>query len=217
MPLSGVKVLDLTRVLSGPFCTALLGDMGADIIKVEAPEGDSVRGQGAGRDGLSWYFAQFNRNKRSIKLDLRKPEAKAVLADPAVETGPDRQWLYDYLLHGLHDHKPQTAFAGIRALAAATWAVVDADGVHEQTYWTPTLSTDAPADTDGNGKDRWTRGHGRATLDPRGRAGAQLSERACGSGERRARRAAPCSGSSRSRTSGASWRPSRTRGRRAGP
>ena len=64
-------------------------------------------------------------------------EAKAVLADPELETEPDRQWLYDYLLHGLHDHKPQTAFAGIRALAAATWAVVDADGVHEQTYWTP--------------------------------------------------------------------------------
>ena len=70
-------------------------------------------------------------------------EAKAVLADPELETAPDRQWLYDYLLHGLHDHQPQTAFAGIRALAAATWAVVDADGVHEQTYWTPTLSSDA--------------------------------------------------------------------------
>ena len=80
MPLTGVKVLDLTRVLSGPFCTALLGDMGADIIKVEAPEGDSVRGQGAIKDGLSWYFAQINRNKRSIRLDMRKPEAKAILA-----------------------------------------------------------------------------------------------------------------------------------------
>src|ERR1700759_4061938 len=79
MPLSGVKVLDLTRVLSGPFCTALLGDLGADVIKVEAPEGDSVRGQGAIKDGLSWYFAQFNRNKRSIRLDLRKPAAKAIL------------------------------------------------------------------------------------------------------------------------------------------
>ena len=73
-------------------------------------------------------------------------EAKAVLADPELETAPDRQWLYDYLLHGLHDHQPQTAFAGIRALAAATWAVVDVDGVHEQTYWTPTLSSDAPVD-----------------------------------------------------------------------
>ncbi len=80
MPLTGVKVLDLTRVLSGPFCTALLGDMGADVVKVEAPEGDSIRGQGAIKDGLSWYFAQFNRNKRSLRLDLRKPEARPILA-----------------------------------------------------------------------------------------------------------------------------------------
>src|SRR5580692_6012430 len=80
MQLSGVRVLDLTRVLSGPFCTTLLGDLGADVLKIEAPEGDSVRRQGAIRDGLSWYFTQFNRNKRSLRLDLRKPEAKAVLA-----------------------------------------------------------------------------------------------------------------------------------------
>jgi CoA:oxalate CoA-transferase len=80
MQLSGVQVLDLTRVLSGPFCTALLGDLGADVVKVEAPEGDSVRRQGAIRDGLSWYFAQFNRNKRSLRLDLRKPEGKDILA-----------------------------------------------------------------------------------------------------------------------------------------
>lgn len=80
MPLTGVRVLDLTRVLSGPFCTALLGDLGAEVIKVEAPEGDSIRRQGAIKDGLSWYFAQFNRNKRSIRLDLRKPAAKAVLS-----------------------------------------------------------------------------------------------------------------------------------------
>jgi CoA:oxalate CoA-transferase len=79
MQLSGVRVLDLTRVLSGPFCTALLGDLGADVLKVEAPEGDSVRGQGAIRDGLSWYFAQFNRNKRSLRLDLRKPEGREIL------------------------------------------------------------------------------------------------------------------------------------------
>ena len=80
MPLTGVRVLDLTRVLSGPFCTALLGDLGADIVKVESPEGDSIRGQGATKDGLSWYFAQFNRNKRSIRLDLRKPRGAAILS-----------------------------------------------------------------------------------------------------------------------------------------
>jgi CoA:oxalate CoA-transferase len=79
MQLSGVKVLDLTRVLSGPFCTALLGDLGAEVLKIEAPEGDSVRRQGAIRDGLSWYFAQYNRNKRSLRLDLRKPEGREIL------------------------------------------------------------------------------------------------------------------------------------------
>jgi crotonobetainyl-CoA:carnitine CoA-transferase CaiB-like acyl-CoA transferase len=79
MPLSGIKVVDLTRVLSGPFCTALLADLGADVIKVEAPDGDSVRGQGAVRDGLSWYFANFNRNKRSVVLDLKTDVGRDVL------------------------------------------------------------------------------------------------------------------------------------------
>lgn len=79
MPLSGIRIVDLTRVLSGPFCTALLADLGADVIKVEAPDGDSVRGQGASRDGLSWYFANFNRNKRSIVLDLKTPHGREVL------------------------------------------------------------------------------------------------------------------------------------------
>ena len=80
MPLSGLRVLDLTRVLSGPFCTALLGDLGADVIKVEAPEGDQIRRAGASPDGLSWYFANFNRNKRSVRLDLRQAEGRDVLA-----------------------------------------------------------------------------------------------------------------------------------------
>jgi CoA:oxalate CoA-transferase len=80
MPLSGIRILDLTRVLSGPFCTMLLGDLGADVIKVEAPEGDPIRTQGAQRDGLSWYFAAFNRNKRSLRLDLRQNDGREVLA-----------------------------------------------------------------------------------------------------------------------------------------
>jgi crotonobetainyl-CoA:carnitine CoA-transferase CaiB-like acyl-CoA transferase len=81
LPLTGIRVLDLTRVLSGPFCTMLLGDLGADIVKVETPgEGDTVRHQGAGRDGLSWYFANYNRNKRSITLNLRSEEGRDILA-----------------------------------------------------------------------------------------------------------------------------------------
>jgi CoA:oxalate CoA-transferase len=81
LPLAGVRVLDLTRVLSGPFCTMLLGDLGAEVIKVETPgEGDTVRQQGAIKDGLSWYFANYNRNKRSITLNLRSDDGRAILA-----------------------------------------------------------------------------------------------------------------------------------------
>ena len=81
MPLSGIRVVDLTRVLAGPFCSALLADMGAGVIKIESPgEGDPVRRQGVAVEGLSWYFAQFNRNKKSITLDLHAEEGKAILA-----------------------------------------------------------------------------------------------------------------------------------------
>lgn len=80
-PLSGLRIVDLTRVLSGPFCTMLLGDLGADVIKIEAPEGDTVRTQGKGREGFSWYFASFNRNKRSIVLNLKDEEDKRVLIE----------------------------------------------------------------------------------------------------------------------------------------
>ncbi len=81
MPLSGIRVIDLTRILSGPFCTMILGDLGAEIIKIESPgDGDPVRQQGVIRDGLSWYFASYNRNKRSITLDLKQPAGREVLA-----------------------------------------------------------------------------------------------------------------------------------------
>ncbi len=81
MPLSGIRVVDLTRILAGPFCTMMLADMGAEVIKVETPGvGDPLRGQGVIRDGLSWYFAAFNRNKRSLSLNLRTEEGRAVLA-----------------------------------------------------------------------------------------------------------------------------------------
>ena len=80
MPLTGIRVVDLTRIVSGPFCTMLLGDMGADVVKIEKPgEGDPVRRQGACRDGFSWYFAGHNRNKRSLSLDLYSEEGKEVL------------------------------------------------------------------------------------------------------------------------------------------
>jgi crotonobetainyl-CoA:carnitine CoA-transferase CaiB-like acyl-CoA transferase len=81
VPLSGIKIVDLTRILAGPFCTMLLADMGAEVIKIETPGvGDPLRAQGVIRDGLSWYFAAFNRNKRSLSLNLRSIEGKEVLS-----------------------------------------------------------------------------------------------------------------------------------------
>ena len=64
MSLSRLRMVDLTRILAGPFCSMLLADMGAEVIKIETPgDGDPVRRQAVVRDGLSWYFAGFNRNK----------------------------------------------------------------------------------------------------------------------------------------------------------
>src|SRR5436853_225117 len=82
-PLAGVRVLDLTRALAGPYCTLMLGDMGADVIKVEMPgSGDETRGWGAPADfieGESSYFMSVNRNKRGITLDLKRPAGREVL------------------------------------------------------------------------------------------------------------------------------------------
>ena len=78
-PLSGLRVLDLTWVLSGPFCTMTLGDLGADVIKCERPPfGDSARTTGPLVDGESGYFFSVNRGKRSISIDLKVEEGQAL-------------------------------------------------------------------------------------------------------------------------------------------
>jgi crotonobetainyl-CoA:carnitine CoA-transferase CaiB-like acyl-CoA transferase len=80
MQLSGIRVVDLSRILSGPFCSMFLADMGAEVIKIEdVDDGDPVRKQGILRDGYSLYFASFNRNKRSLTLDLRSTAGREVL------------------------------------------------------------------------------------------------------------------------------------------
>jgi alpha-methylacyl-CoA racemase len=79
-PLDGVRVLDLTRLLPGAYATLLLADLGADVVKVEDPRGgDGMRTLPPLADGRNVYFERLNRNKRSITLDLRTPDAAAVL------------------------------------------------------------------------------------------------------------------------------------------
>ncbi|MBU2647556.1 CoA transferase [bacterium] len=79
-PLSGIKILDFTHVLSGPFASALLGDLGADIIKIESPVGDSTRWAiPPSIEGESSYFFCVNRNKRSMVLDLKQPGASDII------------------------------------------------------------------------------------------------------------------------------------------
>jgi crotonobetainyl-CoA:carnitine CoA-transferase CaiB-like acyl-CoA transferase len=83
-PLSGLLVADFSRVLAGPYCTMLLGDLGAEVIKVEGPGGDDTRNWvPPARDGISTYYLAINRNKRSVVLDLSGPEGLAAARELA--------------------------------------------------------------------------------------------------------------------------------------
>jgi len=78
-PLEGIKVVDFTRVLAGPLCTKTLRDLGAEVIKIEPPGGDSGRGGVPHVNGMSVYYAQHNAGKRNLSLDLNWPEAREIV------------------------------------------------------------------------------------------------------------------------------------------
>ena len=126
-PLDGLRVLDLTQVLSGPYTTMLLADMGADVIKVEPLTGDVARLWGpfpngaAGSDEYGGYFASINRNKRSVALDLKDPVDQQVLwdliakADVLVEnfrSGVMDRFGFSY--EEIHERHPSLVYACIR-------------------------------------------------------------------------------------------------------
>ena len=78
-PLSGIRIIDLTSMISGPVATMMLADQGADVIKVEALDGDLVRGAGATRSGITSTFISSNRSKRGLAVDLKTPEGVEAL------------------------------------------------------------------------------------------------------------------------------------------
>src|SRR5258706_5722543 len=117
-PLSGLIVLDLTRVLAGPYCTMVLSDLGARIIKVEPPEGDDSRRYGPFIEGTSGYFTAFNRGKESIVIDLKNESDRAVFdrllakADVLVENfRPGTMEKLGYGWESLHEKYPRLIYA----------------------------------------------------------------------------------------------------------
>jgi crotonobetainyl-CoA:carnitine CoA-transferase CaiB-like acyl-CoA transferase len=121
-PLEGVKVLDLTRVLAGPYCTMMLADMGADVVKVERPgAGDDTRAFGPPFvNGESAYFMSINRNKRSVTLNLKHDKALAILrqmletADVVVENfRPGTMESFGFGYEAVHAFNPRLVFCSI--------------------------------------------------------------------------------------------------------
>jgi crotonobetainyl-CoA:carnitine CoA-transferase CaiB-like acyl-CoA transferase len=154
--LDGLKVIDLSRVLGGPYCGQMLADHGAQVIKVEPPQGDETRAWGPPFDheGISAYFAGINRNKRTIALDLSKPEGRDVLlklleqADVLIDnfkTGTMEKWGVGYadtlsrkfprLIHarvsGFGADGPLGGFPGYDAMVQASSGLVSVNGSPE--------------------------------------------------------------------------------------
>ena len=154
--LVGLKVIDLSRVLGGPYCGQMLADHGAEVIKVEPPQGDETRlwGPPFDQEGISAYFAGINRNKRTIALDLSKPEGRDVLlklleqADVLIDnfkTGTMEKWGIGYadtlskkfprLIHarvsGFGADGPLGGFPGYDAMVQASSGLVSVNGSPE--------------------------------------------------------------------------------------
>lgn len=85
-PFSGVRILDFSRVLAGPYCTALFADLGAEVVKIEPPSGDDQRAMGAFKNDVSVNFELVNRGKRSLRLDLKRPGALPLIRDLVVRS-----------------------------------------------------------------------------------------------------------------------------------
>jgi CoA:oxalate CoA-transferase len=118
-PLSGITIIDLSRILAGPYCTLLLAELGARVIKVEPPQGgDDARQYGPFKGGKSTYFQSVNRGKQSIALDLKSPEGRNIFerlldkADALVENfRPGTMEKLGYGWDSLHARYPRLVYA----------------------------------------------------------------------------------------------------------
>jgi crotonobetainyl-CoA:carnitine CoA-transferase CaiB-like acyl-CoA transferase len=142
LPLAGVRVLDLTHALAGPYCTMLLGDLGADVIKVEAPgEGDHSRRWGPPFvNGESSYFMSVNRNKRSVALDLKREAGLraaidlALVSDVLVENfRPGTAARLGLGWDVLHERRPELIYASISGFGQGRPALAGYDQIAQGT------------------------------------------------------------------------------------
>ena len=164
-PLEGIRVLDFTRVLSGPHCTRMLSDLGAEVIKVEPPEGDLTRFAFPRVGSMSTYFAQQNIGKKNISMDLKKPEAveliKKLVAECDVLVENYRGGVMDKLGLGysvLSGVNPRLIYAAISGYGnTGPWS-------HRRAY-----ATVVNAETGMTGLQARARG-GQATNDPHSHA-----------------------------------------------
>src|SRR5438045_4795998 len=126
-PLDGLLIADFSRVLAGPYCTMLLGDLGATVIKVESPSGDDTRSwMPPERDGVATYYMAINRNKRSVILDFNNPadlqlaRALAARADVFIENfkpGGLKRFGLDY--DAVQRRNPSIIYASISGFGSA--------------------------------------------------------------------------------------------------
>src|SRR5437588_7121464 len=116
-PLAGIRIIDLTAAVLGPVATQILGDLGAEVIKIEPPEGEMMRGIGPARNpGMAAYYLNVNRNKKSLALDLKRPAARDAVLRLA-ETA-------DVLVHNMRPGAAERLGVGYVAVAARNTRII---------------------------------------------------------------------------------------------